>query len=29
VPVWSGEVDINAALDEIVPAADEVLAKNK
>ncbi len=29
VPVWSGEVDINAALDEIVPAADEVLGKNQ
>lgn len=29
VPVWIGETDIDAALDEIVPAADEVLAKNQ
>ncbi|MFL5802425.1 MAG: ABC transporter substrate-binding protein [Roseiflexaceae bacterium] len=29
VPVWNGEKPIDAALDEIVPAADEVLAKNK
>jgi len=29
VPVWTGEKPIDEALDEIVPAADEVLAKNK
>ncbi|MFN8457812.1 MAG: sugar ABC transporter substrate-binding protein [Anaerolineae bacterium] len=28
-PVWTGEKDIDEALDEIVPQADEVLAKNK
>jgi multiple sugar transport system substrate-binding protein len=29
VPVWTGEKTIDAALDEIVPAADAVLEKNK
>jgi multiple sugar transport system substrate-binding protein len=29
VPAWTGEKPIDAVLDEIVPAADEVLAKNK
>ncbi len=29
VPVWTGEKTIDAALDEIVPGADAVLAKNK
>jgi multiple sugar transport system substrate-binding protein len=29
VPVWTGEKPIDEALDEIVPGADEVLAKNK
>lgn len=29
VPVWLGEMEIDAALDEIVPAADEVLAANQ
>ena len=29
VPVWSGETPIDSALDEIVPAADDVLAKNQ
>src|SRR5262245_2100376 len=29
VPVWNGEKPIDEALDEIVPAADEVLAKNR
>ncbi len=29
VPVWTGEKPIDDALDEIVPGADEVLAKNK
>jgi multiple sugar transport system substrate-binding protein len=28
-PVWIGETEINAALDEIVPAADDVLANNQ
>ena len=28
-PVWSGEADLNKTLDEIVVAADAVLAKNK
>ncbi len=28
-PVWSGEGDLNKTLDEVVVAADEVLAKNK
>jgi multiple sugar transport system substrate-binding protein len=28
-PVWSGEADLNQTLDEVVVAADEVLAKNK
>ena len=28
-PVWTGEKPIDEALDEIVPAADAVLAKNK
>lgn len=27
-PVWTGETSIDAALDEIVPAADDVLAQN-
>lgn len=29
VPVWNGEKTIDAALDEIVPQADEVLQRNK
>ncbi len=29
LPVWAGEKTIDEALDEIVPAADAVLAKNK
>lgn len=29
VPAWIGEMDIDAALDEIVPAADDVLARNQ
>lgn len=29
IPVWTGETGIDTALDEIVPAADEVLAQNK
>ncbi len=29
VPVWTGEAEINATLDELVPAADEVLAANQ
>jgi multiple sugar transport system substrate-binding protein len=29
VPVWNGEKPLDEALDEIVPAADEVLANNK
>lgn len=29
VPVWTGEADINATLDEIVPMADDVLAANQ
>lgn len=29
IPVWTGEKTIDAALDEIVPAADAVLEKNK
>jgi multiple sugar transport system substrate-binding protein len=28
-PVWSGEADLNQTLDQVVAAADEVLAKNK
>jgi multiple sugar transport system substrate-binding protein len=28
-PVWRGEADLNTTLDQIVPAADAVLAKNK
>lgn len=28
-PVWSGEADLNKTLDEVVVAADDVLAKNK
>ncbi len=28
-PAWNGEADLNATLDEIVKAADDVLAKNK
>jgi multiple sugar transport system substrate-binding protein len=28
-PVWRGEADLNKTLDEVVVAADEVLAKNK
>lgn len=28
-PVWNGEADLNTTLDQIVVAADEVLAKNK
>jgi len=27
--IWTGEKDLNTTLDEVVPAADEVLAKNK
>jgi multiple sugar transport system substrate-binding protein len=27
--IWSGEADLNATLDTVVPQADEVLAKNK
>ncbi len=27
--IWTGEQDLNATLDEVVPAADEVLANNK
>jgi multiple sugar transport system substrate-binding protein len=29
IPVWNGEMPIDEALDQIVPAADDVLAKNK
>jgi multiple sugar transport system substrate-binding protein len=29
IPVWTGEADLNATLDEVVPAADEVLANNQ
>lgn len=29
IPIWTGEAELNATLDEIVKAADEVLAKNK
>ena len=28
-PVWRGEADLNKTLDEVVVAADDVLAKNK
>ena len=28
-PIWAGEAELNATLDTVVPAADEVLAKNK
>jgi multiple sugar transport system substrate-binding protein len=28
-PIWTGEAELNPILDEVVPAADEVLAKNK
>jgi multiple sugar transport system substrate-binding protein len=27
--IWSGEAELNATLDTVVPQADEVLAKNK
>ena len=29
IPIWTGEVELNPTLDEVVQAADEVLAKNK
>ncbi|MCJ7512124.1 MAG: sugar ABC transporter substrate-binding protein [Anaerolineales bacterium] len=29
IPIWTGEAELNATLDEIVKAADEVLSKNK
>ncbi len=29
IPVFDGEADLNSTLDEVISAADEVLAKNK
>jgi len=29
IPIWTGEADLNTTLDQVVVAADEVLAKNK
>jgi multiple sugar transport system substrate-binding protein len=29
IPIWTGEAELNPTLDEVVQAADEVLAKNK
>jgi multiple sugar transport system substrate-binding protein len=29
IPVFDGEAELNATLDEVIAAADEVLAKNK
>jgi multiple sugar transport system substrate-binding protein len=28
-PIWTGDAELNPTLDEVVPAADEVLARNK
>jgi multiple sugar transport system substrate-binding protein len=29
LPVWDGEAELNATLDEVVKSADEILAKNR